>query len=184
MARVLRSLAVAVVDADQLAREVVEKGSAGLADIVEAFGPGVLTENGELDRPALGALVFADDEARGRLNAITHPRVAALSVQRLGEAARTETPYVVYEVPLLVETGMHTGMDANVVVSLPAAQQVERIMSRDGLSRQAAQARIDAQYPLDKKVAIADYVLDNGGSLEALERAAVELHKQLIARFS
>lgn len=183
VARVLRTLHVAVVDADQLAREVVAKGSPGLAEIVDAFGRDLLTDAGELDRPALGALVFADAEARQRLNAITHPRVATLSMERLAEAGRTETPYVVYEVPLLVETGMHAGMDANVVVALPAALQVERVMARDALTADAAQARIDSQYPLEKKVAIADYVVDNSGSLEALEQATGELHQQLLQRF-
>lgn len=184
VASVLRRLSVVVVDADQLAREVVMQGSPGLAAVVEAFGDEVLTAEGELDRPALGAIIFADPEARKRLNAITHPRVAELSVKRLGDAQTTDTPYVVYEVPLLVETGMHTGMDANVVVSVPPELQVQRVMSRDGLGEEAARARLASQYPLEKKVAIADFVVDNSGSLEDLTRATEDLHARLLQHFS
>jgi len=183
VAQVLREQGVVVVDADQLAREVVAPGSPGLAEIVAHFGRGVLTPSGELDREALGQIVFSDAEARRQLNGITHPRVAELSMQRLAAAQDTETPYVVYEVPLLVETGLHAGMDANVVVAAAPELQVKRMVERDGLSPDQAQARIDAQFPLDKKISIADYVIDNGGSLARLKQQTRKVHGQLLARF-
>lgn len=183
VARVLRELGVLVVDADQLAREVVAPGSDGLAEIVSSFGREMLTPDGQLDRERLGQLVFSDPEARQTLNRITHPRVAELSMQRLAAAQDSDTSYVVYEVPLLVETGMHTGLDATVVVAAAPEVQAQRVVARDGLTAEQAQARIDAQFPLEKKIAVADYVIDNDGSVAQLEARTRALHEQLLARF-
>ncbi len=164
VAHLLRERGVVVVDADEVAREVVEPGSPGLAAVVEAFGPGVLDEAGGLDRKKLGALVFADDDARGRLNRILHPRIAARAQERFAEAVAGGAERVVYEVPLLFENGLDQIMTTTIVVSVDEATQLARLMARDGSTAAEAQARINSQMPLDEKRARADHVIDNGGS--------------------
>lgn len=184
VARELASLGVVVVDADALAREVVAKGSEGLAEVVRAFGQDVLQPDGSLDRERLGARVFQDSEARARLNAITHPRIARLSAERIAAAMQTDTPYVVYEAALLVETGAHRGLAALVVVAASAEVQRARVIARDGLTPEAAQARLAAQAPLEAKLAAADYVIQNDGGLEALKAQVGHIHRELSERFA
>jgi dephospho-CoA kinase len=184
VAHVLSSLGVIVIDADKLAREVVAKGEPALQEIAATFGADVLTPNGELDREHLGARVFAEPTARARLNAITHPRIAQLSAKRIAEALLTDVPYVVYEAPLLVETGAHRGLAALIVVATPPEIQIERVRQRDGLDMSAARARIQAQAPLEAKLAVADYVIDNDGSLPELLAKAKRVHEQILERFA
>lgn len=167
VAAMLRAHGIAVIDADALAREVVEPGSEGLADIVAAFGAEVLTADGALDRARLGAVVFGDEQARRRLNAITHPRVAALAAERTAALAAEGRREAVYEVPLLFENGLDAGMDATILVAVPEAVQRDRLRARDGLDHDAAQARISAQMPLDQKRARATWVIDNAGDRAA-----------------
>lgn len=183
VARFLRELGVAVVDADALAREVVAKGTPGLAEVIEAFGSDVLAADGSLDRAKLAQRVFSDTEARAKLTAITHPKIAALSAERIGLALRTQTPYVVYEAALLVETGIHSGMNALVVVGTDEATQVGRAVARDGMTVEASRARIAAQAPLAAKLAVADYVIHNDGDLDALRASTHAVHEQILARF-
>lgn len=168
---VLAELGAVVIDADRLAREVVAPGSEGLAEVVAAFGNGVLTPEGELDRPAMGALVFADAEKRRVLESIIHPRVRARSAEM--EAAAPPGAVVVHDIPLLAETGQGDAFDAVVVVDVPEEVQVERMMTLRGMSREDAEARIAAQAGREQRRAIATYVIDNTGSLEDL-RAEVE----------
>lgn len=182
--RELQARGVIVIDADQLAREVVQKGSDGLAEIVRAFGADVLTPEGELDRERLGARVFQNPEARKTLNAITHPRIGQLSAQRIAEAMQTSSPYVVYDAALLVETGAYRGLAALIVVAAQPELQVRRVIVRDGLSPDAAQARIASQAPLDAKLAAADYIIRNDGSYEHLRAQVENIHKQLLQRFA
>lgn len=177
----LRALGVGIVDADALAREVVEKGTDGLREVVETFGRGVLRDDGTLDREKLGAIVFGDQDARAKLVAITHPRIGALSMQRLSEEQASATPYVVYEAALLIETGGHKGMAKTIVVSASPEMQRTRMSTRDGLDADASQARIDAQLPLAEKLAVADYIIDNDGSLEQLRARTREVHAALVA---
>lgn len=181
VSRELRGLGVGVVDADVLSREVVAPGSEGLAELVAAFGDGVLDASGGLDRAAMGQRVFGDEAARATLVGITHPRIARLSMERLAALAETGAPYLVYEAPLLVESGGHLGMDAVVVVAANPATQMARVASRDGLGAAAAQARIDAQLPLKDKLAVADYVIENDGSLEALLARTRQVHADILA---
>lgn len=183
VAAVLSRLGVSVIDADMLAREVVARGSEGLADIVAAFGPDVLDAEGNLDRERMGQRVFGDEQARKTLQAITHPRIGQLSAQRIAEAHAGATPYVVYEAPLLVEVGAHKGMDALIVVAASPGMQIARTGTRDGLDPAQARQRIDAQLPLAKKLEVADYVIHNDGSLADLERAASAVHAQILERF-
>jgi dephospho-CoA kinase len=175
------ALGVPVVDADQLAREVVAPGTEGLAEIVRTFGPGVLLADGSLDRKALGAIVFSDAALRGKLNAITHPRIALASAERM-KALLGLAPYVLYEAALIVENGAYKTMNGLVVVRADEGTQLARLMHRDQLSEAEAQARIAAQAPLEHKLAVADYVIDNDRSLDALHERVAEVHEQLLGR--
>ena len=158
-----------IVDADEVARDIVRPGTPALAEIVAAFGAEVCDATGALDRAALARRVFGDAEARGRLERITHPRIAEESARRLVEAAASEPPLVVYDAALLFESGRAALFRPVVVVSTTAALQRARLMQREGLDAVAAQARIDAQMPLAEKVARADYCVHNDGPLDALD---------------
>jgi dephospho-CoA kinase len=183
VSRMLERLGVPVVDADQLAREVVAKGSAGLAEVVATFGAQVLAADGSLDREKLAGVVFGDEAARKKLQAITHPRIGLLSAERLAEHHKGPAPYVVYDAPLLVEVGAHKGMAALIVVAAAEATQVARVVARDGASEQDARKRIAAQLPLARKVEVADYVIENDGSLEHLEARTLAVHREILRRF-
>jgi dephospho-CoA kinase len=177
----LRERGVPVVDADELAREAVAVGSDGLREVVAAFGPDVLGRDGNLDRKQLGALVFSDPEARKRLNSITHPRVRQLSQRRFAELERQGVALAGYDVPLLFEVGLDQGLRPVVVVAASEAEQLRRVQARDGLSEEAARARIAAQLPLSEKCARADHVLDNDGSIDELPAKVDALLGQLRA---
>jgi len=154
-----------VVDADRIAREVVEPGTPGLAAVVEAFGSGVLTPDGALDRPALAALVFADPEARRTLDGIVHPLVRARG--RELESAAPPGSVVVHDVPLLVETGQAASYDLVLVVLADEETRVARLVQR-GLTAEDARARIAVQATDEQRRAVADVVLDNTGTPEQL----------------
>ena len=154
------------IDADQLARRVVEPGKPALAAIVEEFGPGVLRADSSLDRGKLGELVFADEAARAKLNAIVHPAVRALSAKLIERAAHEDPDaVVVYDVPLLVEAAVDHPFDLVVVTSAPRRTQVERLVEQRGFDPLQAQARVDAQVDNTSRLAIADVVIDTDGSL-------------------
>jgi dephospho-CoA kinase len=154
-----------VVDADRIAREVVEPGSPGLAAVVEAFGSEVLTADGCLDRPALAAVVFADPEARARLDGIVHPLVRHRTAELV--AAAPADAVVVNDVPLLVETGQAASYDLVLVVEADPETRVARLVQR-GLTAEDARARIAAQATDEQRRAVADVVLDNNGTPEHL----------------
>jgi len=183
VAALLAERGVAIVDADQGAREVVAPGSEGLAEVVAAFGEGVLAPDGSLDRKRLGERVFGDEEARLRLNAILHPRIAAWSAERFMALAAEGRGFVVYEAALLVENGAYRAMGGLIVVTARPEVQRARLMARDGIDAAAAQARIDAQWPLEKKVAVATEVIDNSGDREALRVQVAGLHTRLVEAF-
>ena len=173
----LAELGAVVVDADLLAREVVAPGTDGLAEVVAAFGPDVLTDGGALDRPRLGALVFADEGRRRELEAIIHPRVRARGAEL--EAAAPAGAVVVHDIPLLVETGQAGAFDAVVVVDVPEEVQVDRMVRERGMSPDDARARIAAQADREDRLAAATHVIDNTGSLDDLRRRVVEVHEAL-----
>lgn len=152
-----------LVDADRDARAVVAKGTPGYAAVVAEFGAGVVRPDGELDRDALGRIVFGAPERLARLNAIVHPLVAAQSQRQIEEAERGGVRILVHDVPLLVENGLQAQYDAVVVVTARPHTQVQRLMASRGMSQADAQARIAAQLPLADKVAAATYVIDNDG---------------------
>ena len=166
-----------VIDADAIAREVVEPGTEGLAEVVEAFGPEVLLPDGTLDRPRLGEIVFADPELRGKLNEIIHPRVGA----RMAELEREAGPasIVVHDVPLIVESGRTDAYDLVVVVDVPPRVQLDRLVRRRGMTREQAEARMAAQAGREQRLAIADIVIDNSGSLAELDRQVGDLWSEL-----
>jgi dephospho-CoA kinase len=169
-----RGRCVPVIDADALAREVVAPGTEGLRALVEAFGPGVLGPTGALDRRAVARIAFADDAARKTLNAITHPRITRLSVERAAALAEKGEPLACYEAALIVENGVAEAFRPLVVVSCPEDVQLARVLARDAASAEDALARIRAQKPLADKVALADFVVDTGGTLEEGARRADE----------
>lgn len=182
VARVFAERGVPVIDADQLAREVVAPGSEGLLEIVATFGGDVLLPDGSLDRKALGAKVFADPALRQKLNAITHPRIGRLSAERIASVDAARHPYAIYEAALIVENNLHRAMRALVVVALDGARQLERMMRRDALTLDEAEARLRAQAPLAHKLAAADFVIDNNGELSQLVSNVDDVHAQLLAR--
>lgn len=169
-----------VIDADTIAREVVEPGTEGLAEVVEAFGPEVLLPDGTLDRPRLGDIVFADPELRSKLNAIVHPRVGA----RMAELEQAAGPgaIVVLDVPLIAESGRTDAYDLIVVVDAPPRVQVDRLVRRRGMTREQARARMEAQASREQRLAIADIVVDNSGSLGELDRQVGDLWTELRRR--
>ena len=181
VARLIVGHGIPMVDADQLAREAVAPGSLALAQIVSAFGEGVLAADGSLDRKAVAARVFADAEQRKLLNGIVHPRVAELSRERFAEHAARGDELIGYEVPLLFENGLDAVFRPSVLVALKPEQQQQRLMARDGLEQEAAQARLAAQWPLERKLERADLVLWNEGSLAELEAAVDGLMPRLRA---
>lgn len=169
-----------VIDADRLAREVVEPGTPGLAAVVQRFGTGVLARDGSLDRPALGRAVFADPRLRRDLEAIIHPAVRARAAALT--AAAPDGAVVVQVIPLLVETGQQDAFDLVVVVDVPPQVQVARVRDRDGLGAAEARARLAAQASREARLAAADVVISNDGSLADLEEQVERLWREHLAR--
>ena len=167
-----------VIDSDVLAREVVNRGSRGLARVVEEFGPQVLAQDGSLDRAAMGALVFADPDARRRLEAIVHPLVRARAAEM--EQAAAPGAVVVHVIPLLVETGQAGTFDVLVVVDVPTDIQVRRLLGSRGMTADDARARIAAQASREQRLAAADHVLDNSGPTAELDAQVDGLWRSLV----
>lgn len=178
----LRERGVPVIDADQLARDAVATGSEGLAAVVKVFGDDVLTKDGTLDRKKVAAAVFADDEKRRALNAIVHPEVTRLTFKAASKLRDEGEPLACYEAALIVENGVADAFRPLVVVSAPEEVQVARASKRDGSTADEARARIRAQLPLADKVKAADFVIENTGSLEDLERRTDEVLAAICAR--
>ncbi len=168
VAEMLERLGAVVIDADVLAREVVQPGTEGFSAVVERFGEAVVAGDGGLDRPRLGQIVFGDPRARADLEAIIHPRVRALA--RESEATAPPGSLVVHVIPLLVETGQEDSFDGVVVVDLPVPVQLARLRARDGLTEEQASARIAAQASRERRLAAATWVVDNSGSPEDTHR--------------
>ena len=176
---ILDELGAVIIDADVLAREVVAKGTPGLDAVVEAFGPELLTPDGDLDRPAMGLLVFADEQKRRTLEGIVHPlvfeRIVAL------EEAAGEHDIVVHDIPLLAESGRADTFDAVIVVDADAETRIERMVRDRGWTRQDAEARMLAQSERKERLAIATHVIENHGDLDQLRARVAEVYEQLRA---
>ena len=173
VARTLVECGASLIDADALAREVVEPGTGGLAAVVDAFGPQVLAADGTLDRPALAAIVFGSEEKRNSLNSIIHPLVRARAAELAAEVP--EDGILVQDIPLLVETGQAGNFDFVLVVEAPVPERLARMVRDRGMERAAAQARIDAQATAAERAAVADAVLENTGTPQELVHAVREL---------
>ncbi len=179
VAAMLAGLGAVVIDADAIAHEVVAKGTPGLDAVVAEFGAGLLTDDGELDRPAMGRLVFGDDAARRRLEGIVHPLVFERYAEL--EAAAPDDALVVHDIPLLAESGRGAEFDAVLVVDVPREVQVERMLRDRGWSLEDAESRIAAQATRDQRLAVATHVIDNTGTLEDLRARVAEVHAELTA---
>lgn len=169
VSRLLRARGFAVIDADQLAREVVRPGTEGHREVVAAFGPDVVSASGELDRKRIGSLVFADPVKLQELERIIHPRVRARAQELRDELAAEGQRIAFYDVPLLFEKNMQSLFDRTVAVVCPPDVQVARLMSRDGLTLEEARKRLETQLPIATKATLADAVIRNDGDLAALE---------------
>ncbi len=175
----LRSLGAVVIDADALAREVVEPGTDGLAEVVDAFGAHLITAEGSLDRKALGEVIFADPQARERLNGLLHPRIRRLSEERAGQAPPGSI--VVEDLPLLVETGQVSRFHLVIVIDAPEELRIERMVRLRGMSPEAARSRLRAQLGSGERNGAADVVIDNAGSeAESLARLDTLWRERLV----
>jgi dephospho-CoA kinase len=176
VAQMFARLGAVVIDADRLAREVVEPGQPALQEIAATFGPDVLLPDGHLDRPRLGGIIFADPAERAKLDAITHPRIRARMEEEI-KARRSGPGVLIVDIPLLYENDRTHSLERVIVVWIDPQTQLERIRRRDGLSADAAAQRIAAQMPLDAKRARADHVIDNSGSPEDTERQVEAIYR-------
>ena len=185
--RLLAALGAVVIDSDAIVHELQAPGTPLLARIAESFGSEMIRSDGSLDRARLGELVFGDEQARARLNALVHPAVGRETLRRLEAARAAGAALVVLDIPLLLEGRARrksggTASDAAsevILVYAPESLQIERQLRRDGVSREQALARIRAQLPIEEKRALADYVIDNSGSLAETERQVRELFAKL-----
>ncbi len=182
VSRLLASYGAVVVDADLVAREVVEPGTPGLAAVVEAFGTAVLLPTGALDRNALGKVVFGDAAARARLSGILHPLIGERSGELMEAASASGAPMLVHDVPLLVESSLQSRYDVVVVVDASPAVQLDRLVRLRGMSSVDAQARIAAQASREDRLAAATVVLDNDGTVEELTGQVQALWADLLAK--
>ncbi|MGW7290103.1 dephospho-CoA kinase [Streptomyces sp. NPDC054847] len=180
VSRLLASYGAVVVDADKIAREVVQPGTPGLAAVVDAFGPEVLAADGSLDRPKLGSIVFADPERLASLNGIVHPLVGVRS-RELEQAAGPDD-VVVHDVPLLTENKLQSLYDLVVVVDASLKTQLDRLVRLRGMTESEARSRMAAQATREERLAIADLVIDNDGPLEKLEPQVREVWQELTRR--
>lgn len=177
VADVFQTLGAPLIDTDVLAREVVEPGAVGLAAIRDEFGQDVLTQDGRLDRRKLRSIIFASDDKRRRLESILHPLIRESLLARLSSI---DAPYVIIAVPLLIETNFTELVDRILVVDVPVELQIERLMARDNISRDEAEAMIAAQAPRETRLAHADDIIDNSGSLDSTRAQVEALHRRYL----
>lgn len=171
---------IPVLDADKIARLVVEPGTPGLSEIVDYFGDAILQDDHTLNRKALGKIVFSDAQARDKLNTITHPRIQQMMTEQLAQLAKQNTPLVVLDIPLLLENHNVAGADAVMLVTIPKHVQLERLMDRDQLTLTEAENRITAQMPLSEKEQLADYIIDNSGSITDTYKQVDQIIQQIL----
>lgn len=184
VARRLAALGAVIIDADKAAREVVAPGTPGLAKVTEAFGATVLLPDGSLDRPRLGEIVFGDDAARAKLNAIVHPLVHRHMEEAEARAVADGAEVIVHDIPLLAEGGRDrsAGFDLIVVVDAPPQARADRLARHRGMAAGQAAARMAAQAGREERLAIADIVIDNSGTLADLDKRVREVWDELRAR--
>jgi len=179
VARILERLGAVVIDADQLAREVVVPGTASYNAIINKFGREIMNADGTIDRKALGTIVFADSTARKYLEQITHPAIRKLAENRLAEERRKGTEIVFYMAPLLIEAGIASSVDEVWIVYADEKTQLERLMMRDGIGRDEAMQKIAAQIPIEEKVKLGNVIVDNRGTEEETAERVNQLWEAL-----
>lgn len=179
VSNMFRELGALVIDADVIAREIVTPPSEALDEIQTTFGAEFIAADGTLDRERLGVLVFEDPEAREKLNSITHPQIGQAMLRKASEAAMDGHDWVIYDAALLVENGLHRAFPGLIVVAASRETQIDRMAERDGLSRDAAEARIESQMPLESKVEVADWVIDNDGALDETRAQVEDIYHQI-----
>jgi dephospho-CoA kinase len=179
-----RELGAYVQDGDALAHNVMEPGGTAFADVVNRFGDGILDRDGAISRPLLGELVFQDPAAREELNRLVHPKVREASARMLDQYLDRggTAPLMIFEAALLVETGIYREYDNLVVVSCSREEQLKRLLSRGTLTVDGAMARIEAQFPLERKLAVADHVIDTSTSLEKSRKQTEKVFRRLLVR--
>jgi dephospho-CoA kinase len=181
VARLLAERGAVVVDADELARSALDPGTPGFEQVCDLFGRDILDAEGRIDRRELAARVFGDEAKRRALESITHPEVFRLLADKV-ESYRGSEAVVVFDAPLIIETGFHEGVDVLVVVTAPQDAQVERVMRERGMSEDEARARIGAQVEGARREELADVVIRNGGDLEDLRSRVDDLWGELVRR--
>lgn len=182
VADLLSSEGFLIIDADQIAREIVEPGQPALAELVEAFGPEIIKKDGSLDRPGLAAKAFVDPEHTALLNSITHPRIAEETARRFAEAEANGTKVAIYDMPLLVDKGLDRGMDMVLVVDVNVEERVRRLVEKRGLGEEDVRRRIDSQVPDEVRLKAADVVIDNNGSLDDLKENMKNVIAEILTR--
>jgi len=181
VASMLRHLGAKIIDADELAREVVKPGQEAWREIVEAFGAEILRKDRTIDREKLRKRVFADKEARKRLESITHPRIRALAQERIQKLAAEGADIIIYEAPLLFEIQAHLWLRPVILVASDLATQKRRLQERDRLNESEVRQHLEAQMPLEEKRKLADFVIENSGDLKDLERQVQEVWEKIRA---
>lgn len=180
VSRLFREAGACVIDADEIAHAVIGKGGPAYAGVVEVFGAGILDKKGEIDRKRLGEIVFNDARRRERLNQLVHPHVyARAEAEKKAIADAHPEAVILFDVPLLIETGAHREMDRVILVYVDRATQIDRLMKRDGLTREEAERRIDAQMPLEEKRRFADEIIDSRVPRPGVETAVRSLYQRL-----
>lgn len=175
VAKLLHKQGVLIIDADQIARDIVEPGEPALAELANAFGGTIIRPDGALNRAGLAAKAFVNPEKTALLNSITHPRIAEETARRFAAAGEAGEAVAVYDMPLLVDKDLHLGMDLVVVVDVDVEERVTRLTSSRGLAEEDVRRRIAAQIPDDVRNAEADFLINNNGTLEDLEPQVEEL---------
>ncbi|AEH46907.1 dephospho-CoA kinase [Parageobacillus thermoglucosidasius] len=176
--KMIRELGIPVIDADQIARDVVKMGEEAYNQIIQAFGQEILQEDGEIDRAKLGAIVFHNEQERKKLNAIVHPAVRQRMLAEKEAYVQKGAKTVVLDIPLLFESELTHLVDKTIVVYVDDDVQLERLMKRNGFSKEEALARIQAQMPLREKVKKADAVIDNNGTIEETKQQLWQIFKR------
>ena len=179
----LKSIDIPVLDADEYARKVVEPGTPGLAEITNTFGEQVLRADGSLNRKLLGQIVFNDSSSRQTLNDITHPRIQQMMADELHRLAEQQIPLVILDIPLLLENKNVAGADAVMVVTIPESLQLTRLMQRNNLTEKEAQSRISAKMPLVEKEKLADFVIDNSGTISSTQKQVEKVIQKIRQSF-
>lgn len=180
VAKIFKELGAKIIDADRIAREVVEPGERAWQEIVEEFGRDILESDGSINRKKLGAIVFNDDKKREQLNRIAHPRIMTKIIEAIDKYKKENAKIVIIEAALIVETGgLLNLIDELIVVSADEETQIKRIMTRDGLQRDEALSRIKSQLPMPEKTKHATYIIDNSGSLRETRKQVEEIWEKI-----